>query len=96
MTGKLINKASDWLEDSLRSLSGRLTPDRRVILIVIMLISFSGLSIFMTFSSVYNLGKDRGEKMKMDYIERLQFELKKMRIKSDSLKLQKIFQYDRE
>jgi len=96
MTGKLINKASDWLEDRLRSLSGRLTPDRRVILIVIMLISFSGLSIFMTFSSVYNLGKDRGEKMKMDHIERLQFELKKMRLKSDSLKLQKIFQYDRE
>lgn len=96
MTEKLINKASDWLEDRLRSLSGRLTPDRRVILIVIMLISFSGLSIFMTFSSVYNLGKDRGEKMKMDHIERLQFELKKMRLKSDSLKLQKIFQYDRE
>ena len=96
MTGKLINTLTDWWEDSLHSLFGRLTPDRRVILIVIMLISFSGLSVFMTFSSVYNLGKDRGEKMKMDHIERLQFELKKMRLKSDSLKLQKIFQYDRE
>ena len=96
MTGKLIDKVSDWWEDSLRSLFGRLTPDRRVILIVIMLISFSGLSVFMTFSSVYNLGKDRGEKMQMEHISRLQFELKKLRLKTDSLKLQKIFQYDRD
>lgn len=96
MTGKLINKVTDWWEDSLRSLFGRLTPDRRVILIVIMLISFSGLSVFITFSSVYNLGKDRGEKMQMEHLSRLQFELKKLRLKTDSLKLQKIFQYDRD
>jgi hypothetical protein len=96
MTGKLIDKVTDWWENSLRSFFGRLTPDRRVILIVIMLISFSGLSVFMTFSSVYNLGKDRGEKMQMEHISRLQFELKKLRPKTDSLKLQKILQYDRE
>lgn len=96
MTGKLIEKVTDWWEDSLRSLFGRLTPDRRVVLIVIMLISFSGLSVFMTFSSVYNLGKDRGEKMQMEHISRLQFELQELRPKTDSLKLQKILQYERE
>jgi FtsZ-binding cell division protein ZapB len=95
MTGKLINKVTDWWEDNLRSLLGRLTPDRRVILIVIMLITFSGLSIFMTFSSIYNLGKEKGEKMKVDHIERLQFELKIIQHKTDSLKLQKNFHYDR-
>lgn len=96
MIRKLINNVNERWEDGLRYLFGKLTPDRRVVLIVIMLISFSGLSVFMTFSSVYNLGKDRGEKMKMDHIERLQFELKKMRLKTDSLKLINIFQYDRE
>ena len=96
MIRKLINKVTDWLEDSLHSLFGRLTPDRSVILIVIMLITFSGLSVFISFSSVYNLGKDRGEKMQMEHISRLQFELKKLRLKTDSLKLQKIFQYDRD
>jgi len=50
----------------------------------------------MTFSSIYNLGKDRGEKMQIDHIERLQFELKKMRHKTDSLKQLNNFQYDRE
>ena len=96
MTRKLINKVTDWWEDRLRSFFGRLTPDRRVILIVIMLMTFSGLSVFISFSSVYNLGKDRGEKMQMEHISRLQFELKKLRLKTDSLKLQKIFQYDRD
>ena len=96
MIRKLINKVNEYLEDGLRSLLGRLTPDRRVILIVILLMIFSGLSIFMTFSSIYNLGKDRGEKMQIDHIERLQLELKKMRHKTDSLKQLNNFQYDRE
>lgn len=96
MIRKLINKVNEYLEDGLRSLLGRLTPDRRVILIVILLMIFSGLSIFMTFSSIYNLGKDRGEKMQIDHIERLQLELKKMRHKKDSLKQLNNFQYDRE
>ncbi len=95
MTGKLINKVADWWGDSLRSLLGRLTPDRRVTLLVIMFITFSGLSIFMTFSSIYNLGKEKGDKMYMEHIGRLQFELKKIQHKTDSLKLQKNFQYDR-
>jgi FtsZ-binding cell division protein ZapB len=96
MIRKLINKVTDWWEDSLRSLFGRLTPDRRVILIVIMLMTFSGLSVFISFSSVYNLGKDQGEKMKVDHFERLQFELKKMRHKMDSLKQPNNFQYERD
>ena len=96
MIRKLINKVNEYWEDGLRNLFGRLTPDRRVILIVIMLMIFSGLSIFMTFSSIYNLGKDSGEKMQIDHIERLQFELKKMRHKTDSLKQPNNFQYGRE
>jgi len=96
MIRKLINKVNEYWEDGLRNLFGRLTPDRRVILIVIMLMIFSGLSIFMTFSSIYNLGKDRGEKMQIDHIERLQLELKKMRHETDSLKQPNNFQYGRE
>ena len=96
MIRKLINKVNEYWEDGLRNLLGRLTPDRRVILIVILLMIFSGLSIFMTFSSIYNLGKDRGEKMQIDHIERLQLELKKIRHKTDSLKQLNNFQYGRE
>jgi len=96
MIRKLINKVNEYWEDGMRSLLGRLTPDRRVILIVILLMIFSGLSIFMTFSSIYNLGKDRGEKMQIDHIEMLQLELNKIRHKTDSLKQPNNFHYGRE
>ena len=95
MRGKLIKKVAAWRDNNLRRLLGRLSPERRIILIVIMLITFSVLSIFMTFSSIYNLGKEKGEKMHMEHIGRLQFELKKMQQPTDSLKLQNNFQYDR-
>ncbi|KAA6345754.1 hypothetical protein EZS27_006690 [termite gut metagenome] len=75
MIRKIINRVNEWLEDGLRGLLGRLTPDRRVILIVTMLIVFSGLSVYMTVSSIYNFGRDKGEKMQIEQIESLKLQL---------------------
>lgn len=74
MLRKIISRISEWLEDRLRSLIRPLSPDGRVILIVAMLILFSGLSIYMTVSSIYNLGKDKGEKMQIEQIETLRLQ----------------------
>lgn len=74
MIRKIIQRVNEWLEGILRGLLGRMTPDRRVILIVTMLIVFSGLSIYMTVSSIYNLGKDKGEKMQIEQIESLKLQ----------------------
>jgi len=74
MIRKIIQRVNEWLEDILRGLLGRMTPDRRVILIVTMLIVFSGLSIYMTVSSIYNLGKDKGEQMQIEQIESLKLQ----------------------
>ncbi|KAA6315520.1 hypothetical protein EZS27_034032 [termite gut metagenome] len=60
MVKKFFNKINEWLEDGLRGLFGRLTPDRRVILVLTMLFVFGGLSIYMTVSSIYNFGKKSG------------------------------------
>jgi hypothetical protein len=79
MIRKLINRVNEWLEDGLRGLLGRLTPDRRVILIVTMLIVFSGLSVYMTVSSIYNFGRDKGEKMQIEQIESLKLQLEEQR-----------------
>ncbi|GHT32444.1 conjugal transfer protein [Bacteroidia bacterium] len=75
MVKKLFSKINEWLEDILRGLLGRMTPDRRVILIVTMLIVFSGLSVYMTVSSIYNFGRDRGERMQIERIEALKLQL---------------------
>ena len=65
MIRKIIQRVNEWLEDRLRSLVRPLSPDARVIVIVTMLIVFSGLSIYMTVSSIYNFGKDKGRELQI-------------------------------
>lgn len=74
MLRKIIVRVNEWLEDRLRSLVRPLSPDARVIVIVTMLIVFSGLSIYMTVSSIYNLGKDKGKELQIEQIETLKLE----------------------
>lgn len=70
-----------------------MTPDRRVILIVTMLIVFSGLSIYMTVSSIYNLGKDKGEQMQIEQIESLKLQLEQQQ--RDSINNLNHYEYER-
>ena len=75
MLQKIIQNINEWLEDRIRHLIRPLSPDGRVILIVTMLVLFSGLSIYMTVSSIYNFGRDKGRKMEIERIETLKLEL---------------------
>lgn len=74
MLRKIIQNINEWLEDRIRHLVRPLSPDARVIVIVTMLILFSGLSIYMTVSSIYNFGKDKGRKMEIQRMEILNLE----------------------
>ena len=67
MIRKLFRKINEWLEDGLRGLLGRMTPDRRVILVLTMLFVFGGLSI-------YNIGKKSGVQMEIERIESLRLQ----------------------
>lgn len=69
MLRKIIQNINEWLEDRIRHLIRPLSPDGRVILIVTMLVLFIGLSIYMTVSSIYNFGKDKGREMEIKRIE---------------------------
>lgn len=86
MIRKIMNRINEWLEDGLRSLLGRLTPDRRIILVITMLLVFGGLSIYMTFSSIYNFGKNKAEKMQIEQIESLRLQLEQQRDSINNLK----------
>lgn len=79
MIRKIIQRVNEWLEDRLRSLVRPLSPDARVIVIVTMLIVFSGLSIYMTVSSIYNLGKDKGRELQIEQIETLKLQPEQQR-----------------
>lgn len=70
MIGKIIVKIQDWADVRLRRLCGRLTPGKRLAVILTMLLTFSFLSIYMTVTSIYNWGKRdaRKEFMKIEHI----------------------------
>ncbi len=74
MIRKLFSKLNKWLEDGLRGLLGRMTPDRRVILVLTMFFVFGGLSIYMTVSSIYNFGNRNGNRLEIERIESLQLQ----------------------
>lgn len=74
MANRIINNVHDRLEEGLRILLGRLTPDGRIIFIITMFVFFSGLSIYMSVSSIYNFGKKSGIQLEIERIETLRLQ----------------------
>ena len=86
MIRKIMKQINEWLEYGLRGILGRLTPDRRIILVIAMFFVFGGLSIYMTFSSIYNFGKNKAEKMQIEQIESLKLQVEQQRDSINNLK----------
>lgn len=78
MIGRVIVKVQDWADEKLRRLCGRITPDQRVAVILVMFVVFGGLSVYMTVASIYNIGKSDGRELGIEHINRLQ-------LKNDSI-----------
>lgn len=72
MIGRIIVKMQDWADEKLRRLTGRITPDMRVVIIIVMFVALGGLSVYMTVASVYNIGKSDGRELGIEHINRLQ------------------------
>ena len=72
MVGKFIMKAQAWADERLRRRAGRITPDMRVVIVLVMMLAFGGLSVYMTVSSIYNIGKSDGRELGIEHIKRLQ------------------------
>lgn len=72
MIGRIIVKVQDWADEKLRRLCGRITPDQRVAVILVMFVMFGGLSVYMTVASIYNIGKSDGRELGIEHLNRLQ------------------------
>lgn len=72
MIGRFIVKAQEWADGKLRRLAGRITPDMRVVIVLVMMLAFGGLSVYMTVSAIYRIGRNDGRKMGIEHIRRLQ------------------------
>ena len=66
-----IEKVQDWADDCLRRMCGRITPGKRLAVILVMFFFFSGLSIYITVSSIYNIGKRDGQRLQIEHIRQL-------------------------
>lgn len=91
MIKKKLTAVRDWMEDGLRSLLGQITPDGRIIIILVMLFVFGAGSIYMTVSSIYNMGKKSGQEMQIEHIKRLELEYTQ---KADSINQINRFDYE--
>ena len=72
MIGKFIVKVQDWADEKLRRLTGRITPDLRVVIILVMFVVLGGLSVYMTVTAIYNIGRSDGRELETGHINRLQ------------------------
>ena len=80
-----IGKVQDWADDHLRRMCGRITPGKRLAVILVMFFLFGGLSIeilrwlvgsemcirdsYITVSSIYNIGKRDGQRLQIEHIK---------------------------
>jgi len=62
-------KVQDWVDEHLRRMCGRITPGKRLAVILVMFFLFGGLSIYITVSSIYNIGKRDGRRLQIEHIK---------------------------
>lgn len=94
MVRNKIESIREWAETRLRRLCGRITPDKRVFVILTMFLLFTALSLWFTVSSIYRFGKGDGERMRIEHIERLELELQQKQSQLDSVKHLNFYQYE--
>ena len=63
---KIIEHITEWFSDRLKDIIGEITPDKRITVILIMLLILTLGNLYYTFSIIYNWGKDDAKKEWMD------------------------------
>lgn len=67
------------IEDKLKDLCGEITPDKRLTVIIIMLLLFTIRNLYFTFTSISNWGREqeRKEQLKIEHMKGLELENEK-------------------
>lgn len=71
-----MNKIQDWADDSLRRLCGRITPGKRLAVILTMFLFFGIASVYIFVSAIYNIGKNEGQRIEIEHIRLLELQRK--------------------
>lgn len=65
-------QVQDWIDGRLRKVCGRITPEKQLAVTLLMLALFGALSIYITVSSIYRIGKEEGERLQIEHIQKLE------------------------
>ena len=73
-----IKKLREWAEDGLRGLCGKLSPEKRFITIIVIVVVFALANFYITFRAIYNIGREdaHGKPPKTEQVEIPDFDLK--------------------
>lgn len=74
MIRKYVVLVQDWVEEKLRHLCGRITPEKRLAVLLIMFSVFGCMSIYIFASALYNIGKNEGQQIEIEHIKMLELQ----------------------
>ena len=61
-----IKEFGYWLEDKLKDLCGEITPGKRIMVILVMLLILAVGNLYFTFSTIYDWGKESEKKKQLE------------------------------
>ena len=64
-----LKQFRQWIKQRLRTVCGALSPEKRLITILMMCLIFGIASIWMFVSSIYHIGKSDGQEIKIGHIQ---------------------------
>lgn len=76
MIGNRIRKIQDWVDEKLRRMCGRITPEKRLVVLLGMFAIFGIMSIYIFLSAIYNIGKNEGRQIEIEHIKMLELQRK--------------------
>lgn len=69
---KWLDYIPDRISGGMRYVCERMSPDVRLIVVVAVLVGFSALSVYITVSSIYNIGRREGERIRIERMRQLE------------------------
>ncbi len=78
--GKLRNGfkyAVKYIKSYLRQICGNINPQKRIVIVIVMLVVFGVLSMYMIIDAVYRFGQDDEKRLEIKRIEGVMKKLKK-------------------
>lgn len=58
---KEITKIRDAIRDKIKEVCGEITPDKKLVFTLVVIVAFAAVNLCLTFRSIYNLGKKKAE-----------------------------------